>query len=188
MLSVETAVHWHLQRTAPDGCCSHDLPQHEADLVRGERSDTSFPEPTTGTIAIEDEFFYVLFRPLTLTNQGRNEAVRIEEREGYLSIQLINYEGPGRNFSRKELLNTLNGFVAELGGVKDYGSFEEFRRTTAGGMLSERVLANQRVARYSRKGVVLELSHSLTYDGLKYASIDEKMQPRPAFEIGGARS
>jgi hypothetical protein len=147
-----------------------------------------FRSQTTGTIAIEDEFFYALFRPLTLTNHGRNEAVRIEEREGYLSIQLINYEGPGRNFSRKELLNTLNGFVAEVGGVKDYGSFEQFRRKTAGGMLSDRVLANQRVARYSRKGVVLELSHSLTYDGLKYASIDEKMQPRPAFEIGGARS
>ncbi|MEO7142320.1 MAG: hypothetical protein ABI165_02330, partial [Bryobacteraceae bacterium] len=134
---------------------------------------------------LEDDFFYSAFKPLMITDRGRADALRIEERDGYLSINFINYEGPWKKFGQRDLLSIQNGFVAEIGGRSEYGSFRDFRRKAAGGHITDEVASNQRSVSYSREGVQLGLSYSLVYGGLKYTVVDGTELPSPAFQATG---
>jgi hypothetical protein len=101
---------------------------------------------------------------------------------------LYNYEGSPRRFSRKELLRTLNGFVAEIGSKLEYISFDRFRSRVLEGHVCDIVADGQRITRYSRQGVQLDLCHSLYFGGIKYALLDGKPQRRPRFEATGVGS
>lgn len=134
------------------------------------------------TIWLEDDFLLASFRPLVATDHGRSAAVRIEEVNGYLTISFYNYEGPPKRFTRKELLLTRNGFVAELG-AKPQESLAAFRKRLAGAILRDDIAAvDQRTVAYQQRGAQLSLSHSMYYDGLKFAAIDGKQQPRPKLD------
>jgi hypothetical protein len=71
-------------------------------------------------------------------------------------------------------LEICNGFVAEAGGREDYGSFENFERTYRQGKITDEVISDQRLISYRRPGVSLALAHSLPFDGLKYALVDDR--------------
>ncbi|HEY1948030.1 MAG TPA: hypothetical protein VGG97_13540 [Bryobacteraceae bacterium] len=142
-----------------------------------------FQSQTADTVWLDDGFLFACFWPLTITNHGREAAVRIEEADGYLSIHLINYEGKYRSFDRHGLLHTLNGFAAEIGGPADHGSFEQFQQKVSGAEISDQVSADQRIVSYRRKGVALAMSYSLTNDRLKYTLVDEKLPAREMFRI-----
>lgn len=133
---------------------------------------------------IEDELLLAAFRPLLLTDHGRRCAVRVSEQNGYLSIAFFNYEGPPRRFTRMQLLETLNGFVAELASRAD-SDVAAFRRRVLAGKLTDEVASGQRVTDYRRPGVQLGLSYSLYLDGLKYVLVDGEPQRRPRFEATG---
>jgi hypothetical protein len=131
---------------------------------------------------LEDDFLLASFRPLLATNHGRNHAVLIDEINGYLTISFNNYEGKPNRFSRRELLLTRNGFVAELSSPLGE-SLPAFRDRLALAQVRDRVAqTDQRTVDYRRHGLQLSLSHSLFYDGLKFAAIDGKQQPRPSLE------
>jgi hypothetical protein len=149
----------------------------------GHEVELPFRSAQPGLIALEDDFFYAAFRPLSIKNHGRAEAVHMEQIDGYLAIHLINYEGTGRSFTRRDLVNTLNGFVAEVGGVKEYGSFAAFQTRTGGAELIDRLEGVQRVIRYSRAGVALDLSYSIPHDGLKYTLVDGQPLPAGKFRL-----
>lgn len=140
---------------------------------------------TPEIVWLEDEYLYAAFRPLILTNHGRTDAIRIERQNGYVSIHLVNYEGTPRRFTRKALLETLNGFVAEIGGPTEFGSFEAFRKRVLDATISDQSWAGHRITRYERPGVRLDLCHTLCYSQVKYALIDGKPQPQPAFAATG---
>lgn len=152
-------------------------------LFDGREVELPFRSVQPGLIAIEDDYFYATFRPLTITNRGRAEAVRLELMNGYLAIQLINYEGAGKSFSRKDLVYTLNGFVAETGGAKEFKSFSAFQAWTAAAELSDELSGAQRVIRYSRAAVTLGLSYSIPLDGLKYALVDGQPLSEAKFKM-----
>jgi hypothetical protein len=135
---------------------------------------------------LEDDYLFAAFRPLLLTNWGRSSAVSLREQNGFLTICFDNYEGPARQFTRKELLETLNGFVAEIGSRKEYGSFARFRERVLKGTVSDEIFEQQRSTRYSRPGVQLDIAHSLYFGGVKYMLVDGKPQPRPLFQATGA--
>jgi hypothetical protein len=130
---------------------------------------------------------YAAFRPLLLTNHGRRAAVTVRRNNGYLSISFYNYEGPPRRFTRKELLSTLNGFVAEIGSKAEYGSFDRLRARIQEGLVDDVVAAEQRITSYTRPGVRLDLCHSLYFGGIKYALIDGKAQDRTPFKATGVK-
>jgi hypothetical protein len=149
----------------------------------GDRSDSSSTGPDT--VWIEDDYLYAAFRPLLLTNHGRRAAVTVTQNNGYLSISFYNYEGPPRRFTRKELLNTLNGFVAEIGSKEEYGSFDRFRSVVQKGRVEDVVAAEQRITGYARPGVRLDFCHSLYFGGIKYALVDGMPQNRMPFQAPG---
>jgi hypothetical protein len=134
------------------------------------------------TIWLEDDFLMASFRPLLASDLGRPYALLIQEINGYLTISFVNYQGEPKRFSRKELLLTRNGFVAELSSpLKE--SMAAFRQRLAAANVRDEVAAtDQRTVEYCRPGMRLSLSHSLYYDGLKFAAIDGKQQPRPKLE------
>jgi hypothetical protein len=146
----------------------------------GEHLKVSSTDPET--VWIEDDYLYAAFRPLLLTNYGRQNAVTVSRNNGYASISFYNYEGPPRRFTRKELLNTLNGFVAEIGSKAEYGSFDHFRSTVEAGRVEDVVEAEQRITSYSRPGVRLDFCHSLYFGGIKYALVDGMPQDRTPFK------
>ena len=134
------------------------------------------------TIWLEDDFLLASFRPLLATDHGRTHAVLIQEINGYLTISFCNYEGEPKRFTRKDLLLTRNGFVAELSSPLQE-SLAAFRaRLDAATVRDELAATDQRTVEYRRNGVRLSLSHSLLYDGLKFAAIEGKPQPTPALD------
>ena len=79
------------------------------------------------TIFIKDGPVYMAFKPLVLTNHGREKAVKVERTGNYLIVSFFNYEGPGRSFSEKEVFLTANGFIAHIKSADNCKSFAEFR-------------------------------------------------------------
>jgi hypothetical protein len=156
------------------------LPQFYRDLKRVDV--THDPD----IVWVEDDFLFAAFRPLILTNRGRKEAIRIEKQDGYAAIQLVNYEGPPKRFTRKELLETCNGFVAEIAARAEYGSFDKFKSRVLEGKVEDETAAGHRIARYKRPGVQLDLCHTLYYSQVKYILVDGKPQPRPMLAYTGA--
>lgn len=141
-------------------------------LFNGKSVQLPFRSVEPGVVALDDGDFFCSFRPLVITDIGRQAAVHIEEANRFLSIHFINYDGEEKEFTRLSLLQISNGFVAEVGGLQDYGSFEAFENMYRDGNITDEVMADQRVVTYQRPGVALALSHSLRYDGLKYALVD----------------
>ena len=162
------------------------IPVFYRDLRRvamGEGTGTGSTEPEI--VWIEDDCLYAAFRPLILTNHGRRNAVSVAQNNGYLTISFYNYDGAPRRFTRKDLLGTLNGFVAEIGRRAEYGSFERFRSRVLEAAVDDVVADGQRTTTYSRSGVRLDLCHSLYYGGVKYALVDGKPRRKPLFEAPG---
>ncbi len=152
------------------------LPAFYRDIKRVEHT------PNPDIVWIEDDYFYAAFRPLILTNRGRKAAIRIEREGGYVAIQLINYEGAPRRFTRKELLETCNGFVAEFGSPAEHGSFDKFKARALEGKVADETVAGHRLTSYQRPGVKLGLCHTLYYSQVKHITIDGKPQPQPLFQ------
>jgi hypothetical protein len=140
---------------------------------------------TPEIVWIEDDYLYAAFRPLILTDHGRRFAVSVQQENDYVAISFYNYDGPPRRFSRRELLRTLNGFVAEIGSKREDGSFDRFRSRVLGGRVEDEVVDGQRITKYSRAGTQLDLCHSLSFGGIKYALVDGKPQPKTRFEATG---
>jgi hypothetical protein len=147
----------------------------------------SFPlrSANADIVWIEDELLFAAFRPLLLTNHGRRDAVRVENQAGYVAVNFINYEGEPRRFTRQQLLETCNGFVAEIGSRSEHGTFENFKSRVLLGQVRDETAAGHRIARYRRPGVELDLCHTLYYSQVKYILIDGKPQPRPLFQATG---
>jgi hypothetical protein len=149
-------------------------------LMIGDGMELSSKNPEI--VWIEDDFLYAAFRPLIPTDHGRRFAVTADQNGDYLAISFYNYDGPPSRFSRKELLRTLNGFVAEIGSRREYGSFDRFRSHVLEGRVEDVVADGQRITRYNRPGIQLDLCHSLYFGGVKYALVDGKLQPRLLLE------
>lgn len=72
----------------------------------------------------------------------------------------------------------------QIGVVEDYGSFAAFGRRALSGEVTDTVQAGQRAVTYARSGVQLALSHSVLYDGLKYALVGGQPVPHNKFQLG----
>jgi hypothetical protein len=130
---------------------------------------------------IEDEYLYAAFRPMIQTNHGRRHAVSITQDHGYATISFYNYEGKPRRFTRKELLGTLNGFVAEVGSKSEFGSYDRFRAHVLAGQVTDTVGAGQRIASYTRPGTQLGMTHGVISGVVKFAVVDGELLKQDAW-------
>ncbi|MDF2922776.1 MAG: hypothetical protein K0R57_1690 [Paenibacillaceae bacterium] len=125
-------------------------------------------------VFIKDGPVYLCLHPLLLTDHGRSVAVRVKRRQDYLAVSFINYEGPPRAFSRRSLLLTGNGFVAETGTGRERGSFSQFRREALSASISDGLLSTPhnrqtftRRVSYEKGQVRLYCEYSPASEGIK---------------------
>ena len=104
--------------------------------------------------------------------------------EHYLQISFYNYDGPAREFTLDELSQTLNGFVAIVGLVSEE-SGAEFRQRVLGGVLVDYHYFDCRTTRYRIGGTLLEAAYGTKSDRFRFAMINGRLLPRPAWEADG---
>ncbi|HEY3397729.1 MAG TPA: hypothetical protein VGM19_08725 [Armatimonadota bacterium] len=93
-------------------------------------------------------------RPLAFSLSGLPVTVRLESLPHYQVLTIDNYRGPERQFSPAELLGTFNGFAAEVAGVDEYGSLEEFLGyLQEAASFEDYALFNTRRPRYLRSAI-----------------------------------
>ena len=141
------------------------------------------------TVFVKDGPVYLAFSPLSLTDHGRQAAVRVEETGRYVMISFYNYEGEARPFDVKTLFLTSSGFVANVADAAEIGSFAEFRQRVAEYSLSDRVERSEggytRWVRYKNSELDIHFAMSPVSEGVMVATINGRPRPEPVFSAGG---
>lgn len=160
--------------------------------AEGETAESLEPCP----IYIKDGPVYMAFHPLLLTNYGRGAAIRLERFGRFTSISLINYEGEPRDFARRGLLLTGNGFVAEVRSEREAGDFAAFRaqmsaaRTRIQDGLSSNVHMRHTYMRkttYAREELTLSCAYSPVSEGVQHLAVNGRALPQPKLRATGWR-
>lgn len=140
-------------------------------------------------VFVKDGPLYMAFKPLTLTDRGREAAVKIERLGNYLALSFYNYEGPRRSFEVEEMLLTSSGFIAHLGTVDEYESFDAFIADASRGTISDCMTKSEgavtRWVRYKRDSLDMHFAYSPLSEGIMIDTIGGKPRPRPIFAATG---
>jgi hypothetical protein len=143
-------------------------------------------------VFVKDGPVYMAFEPLTLTDRGREAAVKIERLGNYLALSFYNYEGPCRSFEVEEMLLTSSGFVAHLGTVDEWETFDAFIADSSGGTITDHMTTQEgavtRWVRYRHGSLDMHFAYSPLSEGIMIDTIGGKPRPRPIFEATGLDS
>ena len=77
-------------------------------------------------VSIEAGEVFINIYPLLPVDMKRNAALRFTKQNHYEMLELVNYEGEKRKFTREELSHVLNGFVLTIDSKRKYKSLLEF--------------------------------------------------------------
>ena len=133
------------------------MPLHQGDpdavwvgdrALDGIEGESESPSP----VFVRDGQVVLGFRPLEITNYGRDAAVRVRRAEKFLAISFYNYDGPGRslNFPYQGALYTQNGFVAEASVADSDADVDAFRAKVQNAELSDVIDHGVRRVHYRR--------------------------------------
>jgi hypothetical protein len=158
-------------------------------------------EPVSGTrellasckdpcpVFVQDGPVYMAFKPLALTDRGREAAVKIERLGNYLALSFYNYEGPRKSFEVEDMLLTSSGFIAHLGTVDEWETFDAFIADASLGELSDYTTTQQgsvtRWVRYKHGSLDMHFAYSPLSEGIMVDTIGGRPRPRPIFEATG---
>jgi hypothetical protein len=141
-------------------------------------------------VFVKDRQVYMAFFPLIFTNHGYVSAVKSEIVQDYLTVSFYNYEGPPRDFAKRGLLLTGNGFIAEVRSEAEVGDFETFRRMFAQARTQEKwaygnKITHMRYTQYERPGLQMECVWNPISEGIKYASINGRIPQEHSLSMSG---
>lgn len=141
-------------------------------------------------VFVKDGQVYMAFFPLLFNDYEREAAVKVEKVNEYLTVSFYNYEGPAKDFAKRGLLLTGNGFVAEVGSEAEDGSFESFRSRLANARVLEEWahgnhLTHMRRTVYEREGLRLECVWNPISEGIKLMTVNGRIPPEPMLAIDG---
>lgn len=148
------------------------------------RGQSTLPCP----VFIRDAHLFIAIHPLIQSNFGRENAIRLEEHNGFGIVSLVNYQGQPRTFSDIELSECQNGFVIEVASAKEYfGGFAAFRDFHSNPKIRDQYFEGDgmRLVRYTREGLELEMEISPVSDGIKSRSINGEAVQIPKFRVSG---
>ncbi|MFA6293922.1 MAG: hypothetical protein WC637_19190 [Victivallales bacterium] len=100
----------------------------------------------------------------------------------YEILDLINYEGSKRSFTREQATLILNGMVLTVEAKSKFDSLETFHRQMSNASVRDYYAMSHRNLLYQRKDVEFELSYTPDPFGVQTESIDGRTVPRPVFE------
>lgn len=154
------------------------IPLHGCDvdkILLGKEEKQSSKE--TKSIYIKDGDVYIAIHPLHITDMGRENAIEIKKRDGFLEIDIINYQGEVKDFSRREFVLCRNGYMISISSKEEIASFEEFVEKESKTDISEEYLVSVhsrmtyvRKVEITHPDVNLSCEYSPATEGIKHIS------------------
>lgn len=133
-------------------------------------------EPVTVCVKAYKSMF--AFKPLVLTDFGREAAVKIEKKSSHIQISFYNYEGPEREFGDLELIYAQNGFVCTAATTEEYPDFAEFAKFADKGKISDVMEQSAKMytrrVKYQNDGVELYFIYNPLVEGIVTATANKK--------------
>jgi len=180
------------------------FPAHYGRIARSIIGDGPARDGATGEsvevvpVSVEAGEVFIHIQPLLPTNLPRKAAVRFGQvfaprlatsdqqsangEPTYEYLDLINYEGPLRVFTRAEAAVVLNGLVLTLAAKAVFPTLEEFHRAHAPTAIRDYYAMKHRYLLYQRKDVEMEVWYTPDPFGVQTATINGRAIERPVFE------
>lgn len=134
-------------------------------------------------VSIETGEVYINIIPLIPSNLPRRAALRFTTyKDRYEVLELVNYEGPRKSFSKKELKFAMNGMVMTIDAKKKYASLEEFHRLKSKALVTDYYLFDIRFIDFRRENAWITYNYGPQTATVMTESIDGRTAPRPCFE------
>jgi hypothetical protein len=148
-------------------------------------------------VSVEAGEVFIHVQPLLPTNLPRRAAVRLALSSGksassalrpphsalpYESLDLVNYEGPLRTFSRRELGMVLNGLVLTVSAKRKWPSLKQFHQAMSDARITDYFYANHRFVLFQRADVEFDVTLTTDPFGVQTEGVDGRQVPRPIFE------
>jgi hypothetical protein len=134
-------------------------------------------------VSVEAGEVFVHIYPLVPTSLPRRAALRfITHSDRYEVLELVNYEGPKRAFSRKECEFVLNGFVMTIDAKKKYASLEEFHQAKSKALITDYCMGPVRFIQFQREDAWLDLNYGARSGTAMTEAVDGRAAPHPYFE------
>ncbi|MFP4017271.1 MAG: hypothetical protein ACLFUI_09590, partial [Halanaerobiales bacterium] len=138
------------------------------------------------SVFVKDGPVYMAFKPLFLTNHGREHAVKVEQIDNYLIISFYNYEGPARSFEIRDVLLTSTGFIAHIKSAAEFGSFHEFINYASQGIIRDKISKQEgaytRWIEYKRDDLSFNFAYSPISEGIIIDTINGRSRPDSVFQ------
>ncbi|HEY3398927.1 MAG TPA: hypothetical protein VGM19_14860 [Armatimonadota bacterium] len=132
-------------------------------------------------VSVEAGEVYVNVVPLLPTNLPRRAALRWRTLNQYEMLELVNYEGPEREFTRAQAAMVLNGLVMTVAARADWESLEAFHAALSAPVITDYLLSNHRFLLYQRPDVEFEVVMTTDPVGVQTEAIDGRTVERPIF-------
>jgi hypothetical protein len=134
-------------------------------------------------VSIETGEVYINIIPLVPTSLPRRAALRFSRHhDRYEVLEMINYEGPARTFSRQELAYVANGCVLTIDAKKKHASLEDFHRAKSKALITDYLLADLRFVDFKRDDVWFEQVYGPRSATVMTEAIDGRTVSQPIFE------
>jgi hypothetical protein len=133
-------------------------------------------------VSVETGEVFIHIQPLLPTNLPRRAALRFSTCGNYEVLDLINYEGPERSFTRKEAMLVLNGMVLTVAAKSTFKSLGEFHGRMSGVTIRDYFAMEHRNVLFQREDVEFEVSYTPDPFGVQTEAIDGRTVTRPVFE------
>lgn len=137
-------------------------------------------------VSVETGEVFIHIQPLIPTSLPRNAAVRFsrvsQSSVAYEVLDLINYEGPQRVFTRDQAALVLNGMVLTVEAKTKFDSLENFHRKMSDVTIRDYYAMAHRYLLFQRKDVEFEVAYTPDPFGVQTESIDGRTVSRPVFE------
>lgn len=133
-------------------------------------------------VSVEAGEVFVHVWPLIPTSEPRRAAVRFHSGKRYECLELVNYEGEPREFSREELKLMQNGFVFTIDAKSHWESLEAFHAFHSEARILDYTISNRRFVRFHRPGVQFEICYSPSPFGVQTCAVDGRTVERPVIE------
>jgi hypothetical protein len=135
----------------------------------------------------------VAFHPLAYSTLGLPESKIIARRNKmYDYLEIINYAGPPRQFSREELSGIMNGVAFEIASADEWDSPEVFLTALheAARFEDQFFSGTRRLRVYrqelpDREATMLALNYSTAFDGCAERLINGRLAPEPIWQCPG---
>lgn len=165
------------------------FPSHYGKITRSIIGDGALREGATGEsadvvpISLETGEVFIHVYPLIPTNLARTAAIRFASHHGrYEVLELINYEGPARAFSKRDLEMIANGCVVTVDAKKKHASLEEFHRAKSKARVVDYLMSDLRFVEFQRDDAWFEHTYGPRTGTVMTEAIDGRAMPRPVFE------